>query len=179
MWSYQSVLSEFITHRFTTIKAILGAGKFEAAIAKKLAECQKRFADAEKEDQEIESLAPCRKCGTKPYLDGPLLMGTDETGLCCLCIEEELRKTPCTVCGAKGVLASIEDTGGLCRGCASEALAPCANCGGKRSLRSKPSALCDACLEAAVPPCKYCGATRYPSMVDIENDHGYCHECTW
>jgi hypothetical protein len=177
-------MSEFSRRRLATIEEALGAGKFEAAIAKKLAECQKRFADGEKEEQEIESMAPCTKCGTKPYLEGPMLVGsTDETGLCSACIAEEVPKrpcTPCTVCGAERDVASIGYTGDLCRGCAREALAPCANCGRQRGVTNNTNTkdLCWDCASERLAPCKYCGAKRIPCF-SSENDHGYCHECTW
>ena len=52
----------FASRRLDAIEQALGEAKFDAAIAKKLAEWTQKFADADKEE---ESLPPCTKCGTK------------------------------------------------------------------------------------------------------------------
>jgi hypothetical protein len=151
----------FADARLNTIEQALGEEKFNAAIAKKIAEWTQKFSDIEKEEQ---SLAPCTKCGARRSLaelanepaDGP-------AGLCARCMPHERRHlTPCANCGCERDVVGSAYTGDLCWNCASERLAPCTNCGGKRWLGPDNRDLCDACHMATVPPCKYCGAKRYP-----------------
>jgi hypothetical protein len=167
----------FANARLDEIEQALGKAKFNAAIAKTLAEWKQKFADADKKE---ESLPPCTKCGAKRYLSD-LICGEDSAGgFCGVCMSSEAAHlAPCANCGCeRGVVGSAR-TGDLCWDCASERHAPCANCGGKRRLSAYDNALCDACLEETVPPCKYCGAKRHPATVPAEHDHGYCYGCTW
>jgi hypothetical protein len=170
-------IQAFASRRLDAVEQALGEAKFNAAIAKRLADWKQKFADADKEE---ESLPPCTKCRAKRYLY-ELTCGGDRTGgLCERCIPHEpAHLTPCANCGCERGVVGSAYTGDLCWDCASERLAPCANCGGKRELGPRNDALCDDCLRETIPPCKYCGAKRHPAAVSTENDHGYCGGCTW
>ena len=171
-------IQAFANRRLDAIEQALGEAKFNAAIAKKLAEWTQKFADADKQEQ---SLAPCTKCGAKRHL---YELVNAHAGLCETCTSDSIPDSaatlgPCANCGRqRGVTASAY-TEDLCWDCASERRAPCANCGGRRLLSHQERDLCDACLMETVPPCKYCEAKRHPAFVSTENDHGYCDSCTW
>jgi len=167
----------FAGARLNTIERALGERKFSALIAKTEADWKQRFADADKEEQ---SLAPCTKCGAKRHLYE--LMNA-HANLCERCTSDSIPDSaatlePCASCGHQRD-AESGYTRDLCWDCASERLAPCANCGGRRLLSHQERDLCDACLMETVPPCEYCGAKRHPASVPTENDHGYCDNCTW
>jgi hypothetical protein len=169
-------MEAFADRRLGTIEQGLGGEKFEAAIAKSLAKWRQKFADVDKEEA---SLAPCTACGGKRFLYDADCSSTSG-GLCGACVPDPKAALGlCASCGRARELTGSAYTGNLCWDCASERLAPCATCGGKRLLGPNESALCDECLRATVPPCKYCGAKRHPVTVSPENDHGYCGSCTW
>jgi len=164
----------FASPRLETIAHALGEEKFQAAIAKRLAEWHQKFEDADREEQLLE---PCTKCGAKRSLCD-LERADEASGLCGACVPDPAAALgPCASCGQPRGIAGSAYTGDLCWDCASERVAPCAQCGGKRLLSHQDRALCDECLRATVPPCKYCGAKRYPWST--EKDHGYCSNCTW
>jgi hypothetical protein len=168
----------FASRRLDAIEQALGEAKFNAVIAKRLAGWRQKFADADKEE---ESLDPCTSCGTKRVLSD-LWRARTHPDLCEACVPPPASATalePCAACGRQRDVTGSAYTGDLCWECASERLAPCANCGDKRKLSARDDALCDACLMETVPPCKHCGAKRHPSSVSSENDHGYCDGCTW
>jgi hypothetical protein len=171
LWRKQA----FADARLNTIEQALGEAKFDAAIAKKLAEWTQKFTDADNEEQ---SLAPCTKCGTKRFL---YMLAPAHPDLCDACVPDSAAAlAPCAHCGCERGVVGSAYTGDLCWDCASERLAPCATCGGKRLLGpTDDRGLCHACLRETVPPCKYCGAKRHPATVSTENDHGYCGGCTW
>jgi hypothetical protein len=166
-------IQAFAGRRLDAIEQALGEAKFNAAIAKRLAEWKQKFADADKEEQ---SLAPCTRCGARRFLRD---LAPEHADLCGACIPASTTLGPCANCGCERGVVGSAHTGDLCWDCASERLAPCTNCGGKRSLSARDNALCDACLRETVPPCKYCGAKRHPATVSTESDHGYCDGCTW
>jgi hypothetical protein len=161
--------------RLDAIEQALGAWQFEAAIAKPKAKWKQAFAEVDKKENAMTCVKCGAKRRVSELLDGGrkdlcwkcLAETTAALGPCAKCGSERQ--------GQRG--EDTGDLCHQCyfERCA-EILDPCPNCGGKRDIRRLYGALCYECHTAPIAPCKDCGEKRSRGEIG-DFDHGYCNWC--